>query len=59
MPIPDPEEQLQFLFKVQRVLSDGALREALVARGLARAREFSWENSIRRVHGIYMEVLKS
>jgi hypothetical protein len=29
----------------------------LRARGLARAREFSWERSIRRVREIYGEVL--
>jgi hypothetical protein len=53
MPIPDPEEQLQFLFKVQRVLSDGlftasykfalllALADLAVERGNDEAKDLS------------------
>jgi glycosyltransferase involved in cell wall biosynthesis len=38
------------------VLSDADLRRTLSERGLARAREFSWETSIRRIHEVYMDV---
>ena len=39
-----------------RVLGDDALRADLRVKGLARAREFSWEQSGRRVLDIYHEV---
>jgi len=38
------------------VLTDERLRASLRRRGLARAREFSWETAIRRVRDIYREV---
>jgi glycosyltransferase involved in cell wall biosynthesis len=41
---------------IQRVLSDPSLRQTMITRGLARAREFSWEASVRRIHGVYMDV---
>jgi glycosyltransferase involved in cell wall biosynthesis len=43
---------------MRRVLTDAALRDDLRARGLARAKQFSWERSIRRVREIYGEVLE-
>jgi glycosyltransferase involved in cell wall biosynthesis len=44
---------------MRRVLTDTALRSDLSARGLARAGEFSWERSARRVREIYDEVARS
>ena len=41
-----------------RISTDAALRETLVARGLTRARQFSWAESVRRIHGVYMDVLR-
>jgi glycosyltransferase involved in cell wall biosynthesis len=41
---------------VYRVLTDEQLRRSLRVRGAARAREFSWESSVRRVREIYNEV---
>jgi len=38
------------------VLTDDTLRRELRRKGLARARQFSWEASVRRVHDIYREV---
>jgi len=40
-----------------RVLVDGQLREDLRARGLARARRFSWEKTARETVAVYREVL--
>ncbi len=40
-----------------RVLTDNDLRTALRQRGPARARQFSWESSVRRVREIYGQVL--
>jgi glycosyltransferase involved in cell wall biosynthesis len=36
-----------------RVLTDETLRGTMRRRGVARARQFSWEDSVRRVRGIY------
>ena len=55
----DPYEPAAIADAMQRVLSDEALRADLRRRGLARAREFSWERSIGRVREIYREVAKS
>jgi glycosyltransferase involved in cell wall biosynthesis len=38
------------------VLSDEALRRDLRSKGLLRARQFSWEASVRRIHDIYDRV---
>jgi glycosyltransferase involved in cell wall biosynthesis len=53
----DPYEPESIADALRRVLSDAALRESLRARGFARAREFSWDRSIRRVREIYDEVM--
>jgi len=55
----DPMQPDAIAAAIRRVLSDPALREDLRARGLRRAREFSWERSIGRVRQIYDEVLAS
>jgi len=52
----DPYEPSAIAEAMQRVLTDAALRADLRERGLARAREFSWERSIERVRQIYEEV---
>jgi glycosyltransferase involved in cell wall biosynthesis len=53
----DPYEPESIADAMRRVLSDDALRDSLRARGFARAREFSWDRSIRRVREIYDEVM--
>jgi glycosyltransferase involved in cell wall biosynthesis len=53
----DPYSAASIAEGIQRVLSDADLRRTLSERGLARAREFSWESSIRRVHEVYMDVV--
>ena len=52
----DPYSAASIAEGIQRVLSDADLRRTLSERGLARAREFSWETSIRRIHEVYMDV---
>ena len=52
----DPYSAASIAEGIQQVLSDADLRRSLAARGLARAREFSWDASIRRVHEVYMDV---
>ena len=41
---------------IYRVLADAQLRQCLRERGIARARQFSWEASVRRVREIYGQV---
>ena len=41
---------------IYQVLTDERLRRSLRQRGLARARQFSWEDSVRRVHDVYRQV---
>jgi glycosyltransferase involved in cell wall biosynthesis len=52
----DPYSAASIADGIQQVLGDADLRRSLAARGLARAREFSWDTSIRRVHEVYMDV---
>ena len=41
---------------MRRVLTDPGLCATLHQRGLERARTFSWEVSVRRIHQVYMDV---
>jgi glycosyltransferase involved in cell wall biosynthesis len=52
----DPYSSASIAEGIQRALSDPALRQVLTERGLARARTFSWEASVKRIHEVYMEV---
>ena len=42
---------------MRAALTDEGLRATLRERGLARAREFSWEQSVRRIREVYDEVM--
>jgi len=53
----DPYEPGAIADAMRQVLTDSALCADLRTRGLARAREFSWERSVARVREIYEEVL--
>ena len=44
---------------IERVLGDETLRRDLRAKGLARARQFSWEASVTRVREIYKEAAQA
>jgi glycosyltransferase involved in cell wall biosynthesis len=52
----DPYDPEAIADGIHRVLTDEALRRDLRRKGIARAHQFSWEASIRRVHDIYVEV---
>ena len=41
---------------ISRLLDDPQLRRELIARGLVRARAFSWPESVKRIRQIYEEV---
>jgi glycosyltransferase involved in cell wall biosynthesis len=53
----DPYQPEAIAGAMRRVLADDRLRDDMRERGLARAREFSWGQSIRRVRQIYDEVI--
>jgi glycosyltransferase involved in cell wall biosynthesis len=52
----DPLSPRSIADGIVAVLSDGDLRRSLRRKGLARARQFSWEHSIGRVREIYGQV---
>jgi glycosyltransferase involved in cell wall biosynthesis len=51
----DPYDPDAIAGAIRRVVIDETLRSDLRQRGLARAKEFSWERSVRRVQRIYMD----
>ena len=52
----DPYETRSIADGIYRVLTDQRLRADLKRLGLARAGQFSWESSVRRVREIYGQV---
>ena len=54
----DPYDPVDIAEGIRRAVTDEALRRDLIARGLARVRDFSWQRSVARIHRIYMEVLE-
>ena len=53
----DPYRSEDIAEAMRRVLDDPSLRDDLRRRGYARAREFSWERSVKRIREIYEQVL--
>jgi glycosyltransferase involved in cell wall biosynthesis len=54
----DPYQAASIAEGIARVLGDDSLRRDMIQRGLARAKQFSWERSVARTHEIYMDVLR-
>ena len=52
----DPYDPRAIADGIYRVLTDADLRKDLRRKGVARAGQFSWEQSVRRVRRIYNEV---
>ena len=52
----DPYDTRAIADGIYRVLTDQRLRADLRRLGLARASQFSWESSVRRVREIYGQV---
>lgn len=53
----DPARPEALMEGMSRVLSDKPFRDALRARGIARAAEFSWERCARETRAVYEKVL--
>jgi glycosyltransferase involved in cell wall biosynthesis len=54
----DPYEPASIAEGITRAVADDGLRAELIERGLARARDFSWTQSVAAIHRIYMDVLE-
>jgi glycosyltransferase involved in cell wall biosynthesis len=54
----DPYDVKALADAMHRVLSDAALREELRAKGLARAKMFTWEKAARETLAVYEKVLQ-
>jgi glycosyltransferase involved in cell wall biosynthesis len=52
----DPYDPSAIADGIRQVLTDEPLRQRLKLKGLERARQFSWEASVRRVREIYEQV---
>jgi glycosyltransferase involved in cell wall biosynthesis len=52
----DPYDPQAIADGIYRVLADEKLRRDMVHKGIARAGQFSWEQSVRRIRQIYGEV---
>jgi glycosyltransferase involved in cell wall biosynthesis len=46
----DPTSVVQISAAMVRIVSDTALRQRLRQKGVARASQFSWANTVLRVH---------
>ena len=55
----DPHDADAIADGLCRALTDEALRAALIARGIERARSFSWGQSVRKIHEIYLQVAEA
>lgn len=55
--LTDPGDTEGLARAMERTLSDGGLRRALVEKGRVRAKHFSWKDSARKIFEIYEEVL--
>jgi glycosyltransferase involved in cell wall biosynthesis len=52
----DPYDVDAIASGMERVVSSPTLSQELRAKGIARSREFSWEESVARTHELYQEV---
>jgi glycosyltransferase involved in cell wall biosynthesis len=53
----DPEDVEALAAALERLMVDEGLREQLVARGLIRAAEFSWEKTAEQTWSVYQGLL--
>lgn len=53
----DPHEPRQLAAQVERAVEDRPLRESMIARGLARAREFTWRRTAEETCRVYEELV--
>jgi glycosyltransferase involved in cell wall biosynthesis len=54
----DPHDPQSIAGGIVQAVTDEALRAKLIERGSARARDFSWAQSVAAIHRIYLDVLE-
>ena len=54
----DPHDPQSIAEGIYEAVTDQALREQMIAKGLQRARQFSWREAVSATHRIYFEVLE-
>jgi alpha-1,3-rhamnosyl/mannosyltransferase len=52
----DPRDTDALTDALARVADDETLRDDLILRGLARARQFTWESAVEKTWAIYHEI---
>ena len=52
----DPHDTKAIASAIERVLTDEALREALIAKGYENIKRFSWDESAQKLHDIILNV---
>ncbi len=57
-PLINPDDPAELAAAIERLLTDDAFAAACAAKGLARAREFRWDATARRVHDVYREAIE-
>ncbi|MCW8129242.1 MAG: glycosyltransferase family 4 protein [Planctomycetota bacterium] len=55
--IADPKDVESIAAAIEKILTDEALRASLKTKGLARAKDFSWDKAARSCLGIYRELI--
>jgi glycosyltransferase involved in cell wall biosynthesis len=55
----DPYDAEAIAAGICQALTDEPLRTELIARGYERARSFSWAQSVKKIHDIYLEVARA
>jgi glycosyltransferase involved in cell wall biosynthesis len=53
----DPLNVADMTEKIGAVLSDAKLRNALIEKGYAQAKKYSWETTTKKTHDVYLSVL--
>jgi O-antigen biosynthesis alpha-1,2-mannosyltransferase len=53
----DPADTSSIAEGLRKLIGDPQLREQLVQKGLARSREFTWENAVEKTWKVYQELL--
>ncbi len=53
----DPAEAGAIAEGLRKLISDPQVREQLIQKGLARSREFTWENAVEKTWKVYQELL--
>jgi glycosyltransferase involved in cell wall biosynthesis len=54
----NPENVFEIAHALHRVLLDQAVRDKLKSRGLLQVQKFSWDDGVRRMLGVYHEVVQ-